>query len=514
MAAKTTSEKEEGMLRELGLHELFYETLSDRYNASHYFQYAVLNSNCCLTKENIEESLRILINFQPFLRVKVVSRVDKTRPPTRKNKGSEFHERLYYAKCQIDFTDFLRIRSRVTDDDLRDIVAEEEEFLSREERYGDGPRWRLVVNIPKEDEAAHSLNNYKYEILFRFHHQFSDAVSGYDIVYRQFLPILNKTLNQVPVDDVFLKPLELTPTYEEDLLGIANSADKHPAWYAKSGLGIVRAVTRFTKGENSFRPPIFSDGAPFEESKGAGVVRYIFGKELVDKILYERKEKGITVHSILLTGFSFGMVKLFEEMGFPVPKVIRSCWPIDSRKKLKKYHSPQPLGLFIGTSGLTSMKVPKPFVINKETFWEKAEKIGNQVQKNVRHQNEKLALDVMAYLTEKLQHESMAKLFGEIDVDQHFGLSNLGKCAPGADMDASLPKQVDAEEIYFGLLGSGYPDLLSPFFTTVVNHKEQLFFVMWYFKRWVKQDVPETLFRFTEKVLHEMCASASAGSHL
>ena len=63
-----------------------------------------------------------------------------------------------YAKCQIDFTDALRIRSRVADDGLRDIVAEEEEFLSREKRYGDGPRWRLVVNMPKEDETAHSMN--------------------------------------------------------------------------------------------------------------------------------------------------------------------------------------------------------------------------------------------------------------------------------------------------------------------------------------------------------------------
>ena len=141
--------------------------------------------------------------------------------------------------------------------------------------------------------------------------------------------------------------------------------------------------------------------------------------------------------------------------------------------------------------------------------------MGNQVQKNVRDQHEKLVLDVMAYLTEKLQHESMGKLFSEIDVDQHFGLSNLGKCAPGTDMDASLPKQVDAEEIYFGLLGSGYPDLLSPFFTTVVHHKEKLFFVMLYIKRWVKEDVPETLFRFTEEVLNEMCSSSdSTGSHL
>ena len=347
------------------------------------------------------------------------------------------------------------------------------------------------------------MNNYKYEILFRFHHQFSDAVSGYDIVYRQFLPILNKTLNQVPVDDVFLKPLELTPTYEEDLLGITNSSDRHPAWYIKSGFGLLRAAMRLRKGEHSLRPPILSDGAPFEGAKGVGISKYRFSKELVDKVLHERKEKGITVHSILLTWFSFGMVKLFEDMGIPPPKVIRSGWPIDSRKKLEKYHSPQPLGMFIGTSGMTSMKVPKPFVVSKKKFWKKAKKIGNQVQKNVGNQHEKLALDVMAYLTERLQYESLSKVFGGIGIDQHFGLSNLGKCAPGVDLDVSLPKQVDAEEIYFGLMGSGFPELL---FTTVVNHKDQIFFIMLYSKRWVKEDIPETLFRLIEQVLNDVCS--------
>ena len=92
----------------------------------------------------------------------------------------------------------------------------------------------------------------------------------------------------MPVDDVFLKPLELAPRYEEDLMGIANYAHRHPAWYIKLGLSLLKAATRFRKGRNSFLPSI-SDGAPFEGTKGAGIVRHIFGKELVDKTLHERK---------------------------------------------------------------------------------------------------------------------------------------------------------------------------------------------------------------------------------
>ena len=84
MAAESNLEDEDRIHRELGLLKLCYETLSDYYNTIYYFQYAKLTFNCCLAKENITESLSVFTNFQPFLRVKVVSRVDKTRSPPRK----------------------------------------------------------------------------------------------------------------------------------------------------------------------------------------------------------------------------------------------------------------------------------------------------------------------------------------------------------------------------------------------------------------------------------------------
>ena len=505
MAEAITLQHQEGVLRELGLNELFYETLSKRFDMSYYFEYAVLNSNCLITRDDLEESLRILINFQPFLRVNVVSRVNKDKPPTRKNPRSEFQERLYFAPCKVDFTDVLRLRPRVTNNDLVEMVCEEEEFLSREERYGDGPRWRLVVNKPQENELREAQHNYKYELLFRMHHQFSDGVSGYDIVYRQFLPILNKVLNQLPVDEVFMKPLDLTPTYEEDILEISNSADKHPAWYVKSGLSLWRAKNRLFHTDSLGFPPIYSEGAPFEDKKGAGIFKYSFGRNLVQKILHERKEKNVTVHSILLTGFSYGMIRLLQDRGLPLPKEITHGWTIDSRKKLDKYCSPQPLGMFIGTSGLTSMKVPKPYRFDKDIFWHNAKKIGNKVLKNVRNQHEKITLDFIAYFTEQLQHESAGKIFAEVGINYHFGLSNLGKCAPGSDMDTSLPKLVDADEIYFGLLGNGLSDFLINFFNTAVNHKGQIFFMMMYSKRWVERDLPEKFFKYAEEVLNEVC---------
>ena len=135
MAAKdSSSDYSNG--RELGLHEMFYEVMCGRVGTSNYFQYAVLRSNCILEVKDVEESLKILINFQPFLRMKVVNKAE-VQPNCR--KGSE-SVRLYYEPAEVKLEDVFRVRKSQKLDDLNEIVEEEELFLSREERYGDGVR--------------------------------------------------------------------------------------------------------------------------------------------------------------------------------------------------------------------------------------------------------------------------------------------------------------------------------------------------------------------------------------
>lgn len=381
-----------------------------------------------------------------------------------------------------------------SDEQGNDFKSEEHDSDSKD---GENP------GIKSKSYESQSLV-YKYEIMFVMHHQFVDAVSGYDLLYRQFLPILNKIINKLPIDDVYLTPLELTPSYEEDILGLVSSADKKPAWYLKAIVNLVRAKNRAFHGLGR-RPSIAAEGSPFLDEKGMGIFKFSLSEELVGKILHERRAKDVSVHSILVAGLSFAIIRLMQDLGQPLPKKIGSGWPIDSRKKLAKFKSPQPLGMYIGTSGMTSMNVPKPYEFNREVFWHAAAKIGRQVRKGVQNQRESLVLDMMAYFYNTLKDGEVGPVMSEIGLMQHFGVSNLGKCAPGPELDASLPKLVDADEIYFGLLGQGSKDLHVPFFNTVVNHKGRIFIVSCYSKTWSTREFTEKFLNHFENVLDEVC---------
>ena len=369
------------------------------------------------------------------------------------------------------------------------------------------------ADVDKEEEPGTKTKSHdpgdkshKYEILFIMNHQFVDGISGHDLIYNQFLPILNKIINNLPVDDIFLTPHDVTPSYEEDILGQVSTADKKPAWYVKAFFNLQRAKNR-AFGGNDGRIKITAEGSPFLDQKGMGIFKFCLQEELVARILYERKANDVTVHSILVTGLSFAVIKLLQDLGQPLPKKIESAWPIDSRKKLAKFKSPQPLGMFISPIGMTSMKVPRPYEFNREVFWHAAAHISQQVRKGVQNQHEGLFLDLMSYLYNNHNVADPGTIIQETGLLTHFDISNLGKCSSRPQLDATLPKLIDADEIYFGELGQGAPNNPTPFFNTVVTHKGKLFIVSCYNKRWVTRELAGKLMKYLEEVLDGVCRS-------
>ena len=372
----------------------------------------------------------------------------------------------------------------------------------------DGPADLDNEQEPETKPRGHDPGDksYKYEILFIMNHQFVDGISGHDLIYKQFIPILNKIINNLPVDNVFRTPHDVTPSYEEDILSKVSTADQKPSWYIKAYFNLLRAKNR-AFGGNDARIKVTAEGSPFLDQKGMGIFKFCLQEELVARILHERKANNVSVHSILVTGLSFAVIKLLQDSGQPLPKKIESSWPIDSRKKLEKFKSPQPLGMFISPMGMTSMKVPRPYEFNREIFWHAAANISQQVRKDVQNQHEDLFLDVMAYLYSKSDVADHGTIMHEAGFTTHFDISNLGKWSPGPELDATLPKLIDADEIYFGELGRGAINSPTPFFNTVVTHQGKMFIVSCYNKKWVTRELAGKLMRYLEEILDEVCES-------
>ncbi len=481
--------------RKLGLSELMLEHLSERFNTMIYFHAAVLRSNYFFTEEEFIQSLKILINFQPFLRTKVV-------------KGPNLldgRDTYFFRPCEVDVSSLLRVRKKAQDEDWVAVINEEEIFLSRDERFGDGPQWRVVLSMPERLIEGSELNepSYAYDVVFIMKHTFVDGVSCYDMVYRQLLPILNSIANKECPNDRFVHPLQLTPSYEEDFLDVQDSADVKSPWYLTLLMKMMRVKNKMFK-DRLYEPLYKSQGSPFSEDGTGPCISVITGK-LLDGILKKRKEKNIGVHSILITALSFATLKLFQKHEIPLPAVIKGGWPIDSRKFDAKYESPQPLGMLTGSSGLSEMEIPCPFHASKELFWEKAKSIDEGVKRDNQRQSD-VNLQLFAYHAEDLSKvESCCHYFNEFYSKPHFVLSNLGKCSPGGELTETSSHFIDAEKIYFGLCGRGFGATNVPFFVTAVNHKNKIFLANCYSRKWISREFVCEFMDFFQDMLIMAC---------
>ncbi len=490
---------DDGGGRKLGLTELMYEYLTNRFNSCMLFQAAVLRSNHFLTVDQFIESLKILINFQPFLRMKVV-----------KERGlADGRDTYFFRPCEVDdIHSLLRVRKKSRDEDWVAIINEEEEFLSRAERFGNGPQWRVVLSTP-EDVDKDQGSFYTYDVVFIMQHMFTDGVSCYDMVYRQLLPILNSIINKKSPDERFLYPLQLTPGYEEEFLKVKDSADTVAPWYITLRWNFLRAVNRMFK-ERLYEPLFKSEGSPYNED-GCGPYATVIQEDLLEMLLTKRKEKNVTIHSMLLTALSFAILKLFQNHKIPLPNIVRGGWPIDSRKFNSKYKSPQPLGILTCSSGLSEMKVPHHFEASREMFWLSAKSIEHNAKMDRNRQSDVLSLKPLtmkgfAYLVENLKTvENYGHFFGDFDMKLHFVLSNLGKCSPGPELNETSPSFINAEELYFGICGKGHGAMNVPIFVTAINHKNRIFLANCYNRKWISKDYAREYMDYVEELLVVAC---------
>ena len=229
------------MGRELGFSEVMYNVLLYRTGMMGiYCHVRVFDSTAEVTNEQFIEAFRVLVNCQPFLRMKI-----------RSNLDSEHDPRQYFEPIPAEDVINIKWVNMLSSGEWTDIMEIEKNANIHAET---GPLWRTITGKVTKTQAETSFkfpsetNRYTYQleengdriqqkweyvIVFYIHHGVVEAVSCFDLICNQFLPVLNNN-NHQPPDDIFKKLLPLPPTIESALLGETGPNDFRPPWYVRA----------------------------------------------------------------------------------------------------------------------------------------------------------------------------------------------------------------------------------------------------------------------------------------
>ena len=510
--------------QELGLSEILYNILLCRAGQGIYYHVGIFDSTREVTESEFKKSFSVLVNFQPLLRMKINS-----------HRVSDQNERQYLEP--ISGEDALDIKF-LTIPSAQNWT----ELLEKHESAGihpeTGPLWKAivakVVEIPEEtksqflsavekstDQAqevdCNIQKNFEYVVVFFIHHGIVEAVSCFDLICNQFLPILNKIINNKPPDAIYNRPLPLAPTFESVFLGQQGPANLNSVWYMKVMLNLLRWKNRTfggaVSGEN-WRPVVYSQQVPNDTPKSC-FSRLLIPSDTTLKIITNCRHHGIGVHSILLTAFSYAIAQTMKEFGANPDRVIKHHWPIDLRKFKPEFKTPQTLGYF-AVGGSSLIKLPENFEFDKDQAWSSAKTLNKSVKDSVNKRGmflfgKKLAACMVDQI--KKSEVNPMKFMEELGLRMHFGLSNLGNCDAVSKLEVTYPNFVDLKENYFGvamndatyLLKDGMDGSVFGPFIGVLTFKGCLNIAVNYCDRWMSREFITKFLSNTKDKLNEMC---------
>ena len=526
-----TSEDEETTQvegRELGLAEIMFNILLYRAGSGIYFHVGVFDSTTQITNEQFTETFRILVNFQPLLRMKIIN------PPS----DSDDNPRQYFEPIPIeDALDLKWVNVSCTGGWTELMEKEKSASINPET----GPLWKAIIgkvvktqeqkssefspkantSTPHAREEGGNIQPEKWEyvIVFYIHHGIVEGVSCFDLICNQFIPILNKTVNNKPQDVVFERPLPLPPTFENAFLGQKGPTDFHPPWYLRAVLSLLQWKTRAFGGASTgdnLKPPIYSQEIPNNTPSGC-FSKILIPTDATSKIINECRHHGVGVHSALLTAISYAMAHTMKEFGANPDRLIRHYWPIDFRKFIPELRTPHTLGCF-ASGGLSKIKLPESLEFDADQAWVYAKKLNKSVRATL-DRRAILSLStrfVMAMIDKIIKSDvHPSKGMGDFGIRFHFSLSNLGNCDAVSKLEVTSPHFVDLKESYFGLamndarywLKDGVDGSIMGPFISALTFKGCMNIAVSYCDRWFSKEFIEKFLANTERKLSQMCKS-------
>ena len=424
--------------RRFGLTDTFYHHMMTKFGLSYYMHVGVFQSSEKLSEPDIKDALITLVKSQEMLQMKFEAIPD------------ENFSFKYVPKEDINNID-LQVKPVSSLDEWKKFCENSTDVLDLEK----GQLWRVYYLPVAETNMKSELSN-EFVIVFLAHHAICDAVCIFDLLYRQFMPILSALINKTDATQV----VPIIPVIEpnEVIFQGSKKDPQHLPWYIKLGLDLWRWKNRTFGGIASFPkfkyaedklPTVEELASNVPEGKlGASVYTLVFDNDLTSAVIKSAKSNGVTVHCVLLAVNSLALCDTAEEVGIALPKKINQGWPTDLRR-YANIVSPHPLSCLHG-GGFTLTK--RQTKMTEKEFWETCKVICKDLKKQTTTAKATGFIPMYKYFNDEFNKQPCSNFMGELGVAALSNISNIGNCDVGpVPVMSEGPVKLDMKENYFML---------------------------------------------------------------
>ena len=418
------------------------------YGADVLLHIAVIKSDVKLTKEDFRKALVLLTDFQPALRMHIVT----------ENKGKDGITKQFVEIKHLEYD--VTIRNRLGHTSWLQIAEEE---LRSGFNAEEGPLWKVTfVDLSRSsqsetDQNGHALNgaipngnvnfngsapssdygyvtfqkkktsnvHFKDEfegvVLFKVHHVIADGISMFDVISRQLVTLLHKVITKEDMK-AFETPLSILPGVDDSFMHGESSPRRNSLHRRGSSKRRSRRKSSASSTQTLFAPLLY-DTIEFEPMSPSTtfLLPVTVGRPASREIIEKCVAHNVPVHSTLVTAASLAFGYLASSQGFQLPSDIVCGLPIDLReyRTLKGYQS---LGKWLGY-GTTTVKMKRSWT-SPEQFWLEVNKVYEKTSSEKPWKNFEVYEEAL---------KTFAKSDGDIsfaaDLSRpHFELFDLGNC--------------------------------------------------------------------------------------
>ena len=395
-----------------------------------------------MTEEDFRKALVLLTDFQPALRMHIVT----------ENKGKEGITKRYVENKHLEHNVTIK-RGLGSVPWLR--VAEEE--LSSGFNTEEGPLWKVMfidlsgnssptsekngtlpngnmkpngspdsnngyVRFQKKKDRVHFKEEYEGVLLFKVHHAIADGISMFDVIHRQLFPLLHKVITKGTIRG-FDTPLSMLPGVDESFLPKDDGISRRNSLPRKSSIKKRNRRKSSTSSTQALFTPLLFEGVEMEPMSPSSscILPVTVGRSASKEIIEKCSEKNVPVHSVLAVAASVAFRLSASYEGFDLPNDIICGLPMDLREYMT-VQGYQALGKWLGygTTTVKSMRDP----IDPDRFWQEVHKIQEKTSSEKPWKNFEVYQEGLDSFIRTKGDISFAAELGR----SHLELYDLGKC--------------------------------------------------------------------------------------